>query len=173
MRGSCRGLRGRPASAPPRLLRGAVRRREQGHRRGRYGGRALPGALHVLSGVITLGDLLLILGYVALLYDPINTIASRIERMQSSLTSAERAYTLLDERRTPESPYAIGWSGRAVKFDHVSYRYADGPLALDDVSFEHPAGQPGRRPRCHRGREDDDPEPVDAVRRPDAWPDRA
>jgi ATP-binding cassette subfamily B protein len=101
------------------------------------------GALHVLSGVITLGDLLLILGYVALLYDPINTIASRIARMQSSLTSAERAYTLLDERPdVPESPYAIGLvraSGR-VKFDHVSYRYADGPLALDDVSFEIPPG---------------------------------
>ena len=73
-----------------------------------------------------------------------------------------------------ESPYAIGLVRAGPwKFDHVSYRYADGPLALDDVSFEHPAGQPGRRPRCHRGREDDDPEPVDAVRRPDAWPDRA
>jgi ATP-binding cassette subfamily B protein len=101
------------------------------------------GALHVQSNVISLGDLLLILGYVGLLYEPINTIASRIARMQSSLTSAERAFTLLDERPdVTESPDAIPVarsSGRVV-FDHVSYRYGTGPLALDDLSFEVPAG---------------------------------
>ncbi len=101
------------------------------------------GALHVQSGVISLGDLLLILGYIALLYDPINTIASRVTRMQSSIASAERAFTLLDERPdVPESPYTIPLpraSGRIV-FQHVSYRYGDGPLALDDVSFSIPAG---------------------------------
>jgi ATP-binding cassette subfamily B protein len=101
------------------------------------------GASHVQAGVITLGDLLLILGYVALLYDPINTIASRIARMQSSLASAERAFTLLDERPdVRESPDAIPLeraTGRVV-FDHVSYRYGDGALALDDLSFQVPAG---------------------------------
>ena len=101
------------------------------------------GALHVQSGVISLGDLLLILGYIALLYDPINTIASRVTRMQSSIASAERAFTLLDERPdVPESPYTIPLpraSGR-IAFQHVSYRYGDGPLALDDVSFSIPAG---------------------------------
>jgi len=101
------------------------------------------GASHVQAGVITLGDLLLILGYVALLYDPINTIASRIAGMQSSLASAERAFTLLDERPdVRESPDAIPLrraTGRVV-FDHVSYRYGDGALALDDLSFQVPAG---------------------------------
>jgi ATP-binding cassette subfamily B protein len=101
------------------------------------------GAMHVQAGVITLGDLLLILGYVALLYDPINTIASRIARMQSSLASAERAFTLLDEQPdVRESPDAIPLrraTGR-VAFDHVSYRYGDGALALEDLSFEVPAG---------------------------------
>jgi ATP-binding cassette subfamily B protein len=101
------------------------------------------GALHVLSRQISIGDLLLILGYVALLYEPINTIASRIAKMQSSIASAERAFTLLDERPdVPESPYVIPLaraSGHVV-FDHVSYRYGSGPLALDDLSFEVPAG---------------------------------
>ena len=101
------------------------------------------GALHVRSGLISLGDLLLILGYIALLYDPINTIASRVTRMQSSIASAERAFTLLDERPdVPESPYAIPLiraSGR-IAFEHVSYRYGDAPLALDDISFSIPAG---------------------------------
>ena len=101
------------------------------------------GTLHVLSGDITLGDLLLILGYIALLYEPINTIASRIARMQSSMASAERAFGLLDERPdVPESPDVrplVRAAGR-IAFHHVSYRYGDGPLALDDLSFEIPAG---------------------------------
>jgi ATP-binding cassette subfamily B protein len=101
------------------------------------------GALHVRSGEISLGDLLLVLGYVALLYEPINTIASRIAKMQSSLTSAERAFTLLDERPdVPESPYVIPLtrSSGHVVFEHVSYHYGNGALALDDLSFEVPAG---------------------------------
>ena len=101
------------------------------------------GALHVLSNTITLGDLLLILGYIALLYDPINTIASRIARMQSSIASAERAFGLLDERPdVPESPYVrpLRRAAGRIAFEHVSYRYGDGPLALDDLTFEIPAG---------------------------------
>jgi ATP-binding cassette, subfamily B, bacterial len=101
------------------------------------------GALHVLSGTITLGDLLLILGYIALLYEPINTIASRIARMQSSITSAERAFGLLDERPdVPESPYVrpLDRAAGRIVFEHVSYRYGDGPLALDDLTFEISAG---------------------------------
>ena len=43
-----------------------------------------------------------------MLYDPITTITSKITSMQSSLASAERAFTLLDERPdVPESPDAI------------------------------------------------------------------
>jgi ATP-binding cassette subfamily B protein len=101
------------------------------------------GARHVQAGVISLGDLLLILGYVALLYDPINTIASRVAGMQSSLASAERAFTLLDERPdVRESPDAIPLkrSGGNVVFDHVSYRYGDGALAVEDLSFRVPPG---------------------------------
>lgn len=101
------------------------------------------GASHVRSGAISLGDLLLILGYVALLYEPINTIASRIARMQSSIASAERAFTLLDERPdVPESPYVVPLtrSVGSIRFDHVSFRYGDGPWALEDLSFEVPPG---------------------------------
>ena len=101
------------------------------------------GASHVRAGVISLGDLLLIVGYVAMLYDPISTIASKVTKMQSSIVSAERAFALLDQAPdVAERPGAIPL-GRAlggVRSEGVSFRYRDGPLALADLSFEVPPG---------------------------------
>jgi len=101
------------------------------------------GAGHVRAGVISLGDLLLIVGYVAMLYDPISQITSKVTKMQSSIVSAERAFALLDlapdvtERPTPTP---LGRALGHVTFEGVSFRYRDGPPALDDLSFDVPAG---------------------------------
>ena len=101
------------------------------------------GASHVRAGIISLGDLLLIVGYVAMLYDPISTIASEVTKMQSSIVSAERAFALLDQAPdVAERPGAVPL-GRAlgeVRCEGVSFRYRDGPLALADLSFEVPPG---------------------------------
>ena len=101
------------------------------------------GASHVRAGIISLGDLLLIVGYVAMLYDPISTIASKVTKMQSSIVSAERAFALLDQAPdVAERPGAVPL-GRAlgeVRCEGVSFRYRDGPLALADLSFEVPPG---------------------------------
>ncbi len=55
------------------------------------------GLRQVRSGSMTLGELLLVMGYLAQLYEPIRTISSNIGRFQSYLASAERAFALLDE----------------------------------------------------------------------------
>jgi ATP-binding cassette, subfamily B, bacterial len=97
------------------------------------------GTVAVMSGSMTLGDLLLILGYVAMLYDPINTITKRIAGLQSSMTSAERVFDLLAQAPdVPESSGALPLLravGR-VTAEEVSFQYRSGPLALDRVSFD-------------------------------------
>ncbi len=101
------------------------------------------GTSSVQSGAMTLGDLLLILGYVGMLYDPITTITKRVASLQSSFTSAERAFALLDEAPdVPESsePIPLRRAAGHVSVQHVSFAYGNGPRALDDVSFEVPAG---------------------------------
>ena len=101
------------------------------------------GAGHVRAGVISLGDLLLIVGYVAMLYDPISQITSKITKMQSSIVSAERAFALLDlAPDVIERPTAtpLGRAIGHVTFEGVSFRYRDGPPALDDLSFDIAAG---------------------------------
>ena len=55
------------------------------------------GVRHVQTGVLTLGDLLLIMSYVVQLYEPLKTIGRQSATLQRSLASAERAFALLDE----------------------------------------------------------------------------
>jgi ATP-binding cassette subfamily B protein len=96
------------------------------------------GVLHVQSGVLTLGALLMVMTYLSQLFGPLETISQKVGDLQSSLASAERAFELLDE--TPdvqEKPHArrLGRARGGLEFRDVSFGY-DGQLSvLRDVSF--------------------------------------
>jgi ATP-binding cassette subfamily B protein len=96
------------------------------------------GVRHVQSGVLTLGELLMVMTYLSQLYGPLETISQKVGDVQSSLASAERAFELLDE--TPdvrEKPHArrVGRARGALEFRDVSFGY-DGQLSvLRDISF--------------------------------------
>jgi ATP-binding cassette, subfamily B, bacterial len=97
----------------------------------------------VRSGVITLGQLLMVLSYLAQLYDPLKTISRKAASLQSYLASAERVFALLDEPPdVPERPHArpLGYASGAVTFRSVSFAYEPGRPVLRDVSFEVPPG---------------------------------
>ncbi len=55
------------------------------------------GALHVQRGGLTVGQLLMVMTYVAQLYAPLETIGKTVTQLQSSFASAHRAFSLLDE----------------------------------------------------------------------------
>jgi ATP-binding cassette subfamily B protein len=97
------------------------------------------GVRRVQHGHITLGDLLLVMGYLTQLYQPVKTMAKKAGSLQNYLASADRAFALLDEAsEVPESRSASP-SGRvtgAIRFSRVSFAYEAGRRALDDVSFE-------------------------------------
>lgn len=98
----------------------------------------LIGIRHVLAGFISLGDLLLVMAYVAQLYDPLKTISSKLPELQSWLVSLERAFVLFEDR--PEQGEVTGSSADSrvagrVCFENVSFQYPNGGRALDDVSF--------------------------------------
>jgi ATP-binding cassette subfamily B protein len=101
------------------------------------------GVRHVQSGVLTLGSLLLVMGYLATLYVPLQTIGKSIATLQNSLASAERAFTLLDE--VPEvaerrEARALDRAVGRVAFRKVSFAYGAGDPVLENVSFEVPPG---------------------------------
>ncbi len=101
------------------------------------------GVSQVLAGRITVGELLLVMAYMAQLYEPLRTISGKIPELQSSMVSAQRAFSLLDEcPETVDSPNAIS-SSRVVgeiEFRHVDFQYTQGRRVLEDVSFKIPAG---------------------------------
>ncbi len=103
------------------------------------------GMRRVQSGAMTLGDLLLVMGYLAALYAPLKTMAKNAGSLQKNLASAERAFGILDETpEVPERPHArpLARASGAVQFAQVGFAYeADHPV-LDDVSF---AIEPGER----------------------------
>jgi len=103
------------------------------------------GIRHVLSGALTLGELLVIMAYIGQLYAPLKTIGGGVTTVQKSLASAERAFTLLDETPEVEERLAarpIERARGAVEFDAVSFAYEGREPVLEDVSF---AVGPGTR----------------------------
>ena len=99
------------------------------------------GVQHVQAGLITLGQLLMVLGYLAQLYDPLKTISRKAAGIQAYLASAERVFALLDEPsdvpervRARPLPRATG----AVTFRNVSFSYDSERPVLREVSFELP-----------------------------------
>lgn len=97
------------------------------------------GVSHVRSGKITLGALLLVMGYLAQLYEPLKTFSKKVTDIQSSLVSAERAMVVLDELpEVVEHPGArplLRSSGR-ITFRGVSFCYRSNSPVLQDVSFD-------------------------------------
>src|SRR5207247_3414655 len=96
------------------------------------------GIAHVRSGALSLGELLLVMGYVAKLYDPMKTISRKVATLQGYLVSVDRAFAVLDERPdVDERPDArpIARARGVIAFENVSFSYAPDRPVLHDVSF--------------------------------------
>ena len=96
------------------------------------------GVLHVRSGMLTLGDLLVVTAYLSQLYGPLAAITKRVADLQSSLAGAERAFSLLDEvPDVVERPNArpVLRAAGAVTFRNVSFAYDGDRPVLHDISF--------------------------------------
>ena len=101
------------------------------------------GATHVQAGILTLGQLLLVMAYLAQLYQPLQTLGQQVTKLQAGLTSAERAYALLDEATdVVERPDArpLDRAQGTVEFDNVSFSYDGTTPVLHNISFRVPAG---------------------------------
>jgi ATP-binding cassette subfamily B protein len=101
------------------------------------------GVSHVKGGRLSLGDLLLLMAYMAQLAGPLDTVAKKLTELQSHLVGFRRAMAILDTpplvTDRPDSIRLIKSTGQ-VAFRGVSFAYPSSPAVLRDVSFHIPAG---------------------------------
>jgi ABC-type multidrug transport system fused ATPase/permease subunit len=101
-------------------------------------------AFHVISGQLTVGELLVILAYVSDIHGPIEEIGGTLASVQSSLASAERSLEVLDtvpEVRDRAGAKALERVAGAVAFEHVSFAYDPEQPVLHQVSFSAEPGE--------------------------------
>ena len=97
------------------------------------------GVTQVNSGAITLGELLLVMAYLSLLYQPLEDMGKKVSDLQSAFAGLERAYSVLDQvPDVVERPDArpLHRARGAIGFQDVSFAYEDNAPVLERVSFE-------------------------------------
>jgi ATP-binding cassette subfamily B protein len=101
------------------------------------------GVRAVHTGSITLGDLILVMSYLALLYTPLHMVSLCASNLHGSLISAQRVFELLDEApEVAEKSHArplVRARGR-IEFEKVSLTYNASRSALRGISFSIDAG---------------------------------
>lgn len=95
-----------------------------------------------LAGRITVGDLVVITGYVNMLIWPIRQLGRILTDSSKSMVALERISQVLLTKQEPEEPEGIQPPLRGdIVFDHVSFGYEAGREVLKDISFTARAGQ--------------------------------
>jgi ATP-binding cassette, subfamily B, bacterial len=102
------------------------------------------GVRELVAGRITLGGLLVFIGYLSQLYGPISGIGSLANSIYAASAGAERIIEVLDtkpEVTSPDDPVPLGRARGEFRLERVGFRYPDGGRpALAEVSF---AAKPG------------------------------
>ena len=104
------------------------------------------GGSEVLHGAITIGTLYIFLQYINQLFEPIQELAEQFTTLQSSISAAEKIFTLMDTEPDipPEKdPVILPEIRGKITFDHVWFSYTgdEQDWVLKDVSFTIDPGQ--------------------------------
>jgi ATP-binding cassette subfamily B protein/subfamily B ATP-binding cassette protein MsbA len=102
------------------------------------------GARHVLSGALSIGEMVIFASYLASLYAPLNSIFQTYALVQSAKVGVKRAFDILElEQSLPEGHRIFSpQSARGeIAFEAVSFGYDASRPALKDISFHVPPGK--------------------------------
>lgn len=102
------------------------------------------GSREVFATVISVGTLFIFSNYIQSFFDPIQELAEQFSTLQSSIASAEKIFTIMDEDfsiEEVENPVVLPEIKGRIEFDHVWFAYDDENYVLRDVSFVIEPGQ--------------------------------
>ena len=101
------------------------------------------GAHRVLRGQLTVGELLVVMAYIASVYSPLQTISSTLGSFQEQFIGLRMSKQLLDTQpEIKESPNArnLAEARGRITFVNVHFAYKGRQGTLRDISFDAPAG---------------------------------
>jgi ATP-binding cassette subfamily B protein len=96
------------------------------------------GSISVLNGALTIGTLYVFTQYISSFYEPIQELSEQFSTLQSAIASAEKIFTLLDEKpiiQEREDPVVLPEIKGRIEFKHVWFAYQGEDYVLKDVSF--------------------------------------
>lgn len=102
------------------------------------------GSKDVLGGVISIGTLYIFAQYIQSFFDPIQELAEQFSTLQSSIASAEKIFTIMNEEPTvqeDDNPVILPEIQGKIEFSHVWFAYDNENYVLRDVSFVIEPGQ--------------------------------
>jgi ABC-type multidrug transport system fused ATPase/permease subunit len=101
------------------------------------------GAWHVLSGDITLGQLTVLIAYIAAIYQPLESISQTLGQLNQQLVFFNMVLAMMDEKPEvieKEDAIDIGRARGELEFKDVCFAYKARVDTLKNVSFRVPAG---------------------------------
>jgi ATP-binding cassette, subfamily B, bacterial len=101
------------------------------------------GVRHVRTASLTVGSLLMIMAYIAQIYQPLQTLTGKVTDLQVWLASLDRAFLLLDQQpEIAELPGArkLKVANGDFELHDVTFAYDDTGRGLHHISFHIPAG---------------------------------
>ena len=97
------------------------------------------GTLHVLSGTLTLGSLLVFSAYLLMLYQPLESLTYTTWAMEGATAGAKRCFEVLDRQDdVVDSPGAVAISSAqgAIAFEAVNFGYAPDRCVLRNIDLQ-------------------------------------
>jgi ATP-binding cassette, subfamily B, bacterial len=95
------------------------------------------------QGGISIGELVVLLSYIAAVYSPLEQIASTVGTLHQQFVQLNSSFALLDtepEVKEDPDPIHLGKARGSVTFEHVGFAYQGRVDVLKDVSFDVHAG---------------------------------
>lgn len=102
------------------------------------------GSYGVLQGTLSIGTMYIFLQYIKTFFEPIQDLAEQLSTLQSAVASAEKIFTLLDEKPLlydRQDPVVLPQIKGKIEFEHVWFAYDGEDYILKDVSFTIEPGQ--------------------------------
>jgi ABC-type multidrug transport system fused ATPase/permease subunit len=103
------------------------------------------GAVHVIEGKVSVGELIVLLTYITSVYQPLEQISGTVGMVHEQLVQFNASLGLLDtEREVKEKPDAVelGRASGRLRAEGLCFSYSGRERTLSDITFE---AKPGER----------------------------